>query len=194
MSDKQVHRLAGLLIVVLLLLAFGGFVAAKNKYERIEAIAQGEEAQLGQRINITIIIYELSTDDEQKVIVDAFSKAGQEGLFNTLNKMKSHGRIAISGTLGYDICYIRQIQTPEGRKLRMVTDRPVRFGEVWSDSRSKDFNLSAFEILLSPVKGKSSGVLLPEMQIKVKPGTNEVELEAFKNPWKIIDIIDYPVR
>jgi hypothetical protein len=42
--------------------------------------------------------------------------------------MKSVGRIAITGTVGYDLSYIRLIPIPTGRKIRFVTNRLIRFG------------------------------------------------------------------
>jgi len=53
--------------------------------------------------------------------VEAFDKAGSEGLFNALEKMPSKGRIAITGTLGYDISFIRKIPTENGFKIRVLT-------------------------------------------------------------------------
>ena len=168
-----------------------GFAA---DYERIEAIAQGQGTQLRPRQNITIIIYEFSTDEDQKALKEAFDAAGQKGLFNAVSKMKSHGRIAISGTLGYDINYIKEFQIPEGRKIRMVTDRLIRFGEAWEDTRSSDYDLSAFEIILGPDKDSSSGTLLPRIKLHLDKATNEVKIKAYENPFKLVNIIDYPAK
>jgi hypothetical protein len=46
--------------------------------------------------------------------------------------MKPVGRIAITGTIGYDLSYIRLVPTPTGRKIRFVTNRLVRFGDAYS--------------------------------------------------------------
>ncbi len=175
------------------LLLTGSFtVFAKEKFERIEAVAMGEGTQQGRHSRVTIIIYAFSTADDQKNLFEAFQAGGPQGLHNAVSKLQSHGHIAITGTLGFDIKYIREFKMPDGgRKIRMVTDRPIRFGEVWSDSRSADYNLSAFEIILSPQKGKSTGILLPVMQLKVDDKTGDIELEAFQNPWKLTNIIDY---
>lgn len=165
---------------------------AREKYERIEAVALGENTQAGKHFRVTILIYEFSTADDQKNLLDAFKAGGPQGLHNAVSKLHSHGRIAVSGTLGFDIKYIREFKQPDGsRKIRMVTDRPIRFGEAWADTRSADYNLSAFEIILSPQKGKSIGTLLPVMQLKVNEKTGDIELEAFQNPWKLTNINDY---
>jgi len=44
--------------------------------------------------------------------------------------MHSKGRIAITGTLGYDISFVRKIPTADGYKIRFLTNRPSRFGEA----------------------------------------------------------------
>jgi hypothetical protein len=71
--------------------------------------------------------------------------------------------------------------------IRLVTDRPIRFGEAWHDSRSSDFNLSGMELILWPDKKKNSGTLLPACQFKLDKD-NHLEIEAFQNPWKLVNI------
>ena len=191
-NDRRLGTPSFVLLVSCLLLAATAWgTAGRPKYETIQAIAQGQGTQMGQRCNVTVIIYELSTPEDQKILADAFQAAGSEGLFNAVSKMKAHGHISIAGGLGYDVNYIKEFQAPEGRKLRLLTDRPIRFGEVWTDRRSMDYNLSALEIILSPEKGKSTGVLLPQMELKIDEATKDIKLEAYRNPWKLLDIIDY---
>ena len=81
---------------------------------------------------------------------------------NALTKMKAVGRIAITGTLGYDLSYIRLIPTPTGRKIRFVTNRVLRFGEVYANSQTTAYNLTAGEIEINDAdKSKSGGSLYP---------------------------------
>lgn len=179
-------------VFAFLCIGMAGMWGMAVEYETIQAVAMGQSTQLGQRFNITIIIYEFSTADDQKALVDAFNSGGPEGLFNAVTKMKSHGHMAITGTLGYDVNYIKEFKQPDGsRKIRLVTDRPIRFGEMWRDGRSTDYSLSACEIVLSPEKGKNTGILMPAMQLKVDKKTNQVELETFQNPWKLLNIADH---
>ncbi len=97
--------------------------------------------------------------------------------------------MAITGTLGYDVNYIRSFKQPDGTIiLRMVTDRPITFGENWHDSRSSDYNLSALEIVIPPSKKNSSGTLLPACQFKIDK-QNQLEIEAYQNPWKLTNIM-----
>ena len=93
----------------------------------IQAQAMGTSTQMGRNANITIIINELSTDEERAGLLEAFQQKGNEGLVNALEKMKSKGRMSVTGTLGYDVSYIKLFPQPDGTtRLRMVTNRPLR--------------------------------------------------------------------
>jgi hypothetical protein len=157
--------------------------------EEYQAQAMGQGTQMGQTFNVTVIINEYSTPEERQVLVDAFDKAGSEGLFNALNKMKSKGRIAITGTLGYDVSFVRRIPTADGDKIRVLTNRPITFGEAWTDSRSMDYNLSALELDLTSQKNKSTGVLLPASEFTIDKKTHELTIENYQNPWKLVDVL-----
>jgi hypothetical protein len=165
-----------------------GTNATKQKPIYIQAQAFGQSTQLGQNFGVDIIIEEYSTADDQKALIEAFNAKKNEGLVNALSKMKSKGRISVTGTLGYDVAYVRQFAQPDGTtKLRMVTNRPIRFGEAWSDSRSMDYSLSGVEVILSTDKKKNSGTLLPACELKIdKEG--HLQLDLLQNAWRLADI------
>ena len=155
----------------------------------IQAQAMGQSTQLGQTFNVTLIIEEFSTPEDQQALLAAFNEKKNEGLVNALNKMHTKGRMSITGTLGYDVAYIRQFPQPDGStKYRLVTNRPITFGEAWSDSRSMDYSLSGVEIIMFPDKKKNSGTLMPAVQLKMNK-ENQLELETLQNPWKLVDIM-----
>jgi hypothetical protein len=154
-----------------------------------QAQAMGQSTQMGQTFGITLIIEEYSTPDDQKALLTAFGEKQNEGLVNALSKMKTKGRLSITGTLGYDVTYIRTFPMPDGStKIRLVTNRPIRFGEAWSDSRSMDYNLSGMELIISPDKKKNSGMLAPACQFKLDK-ENHIELELLQNEWKLVNIM-----
>ena len=179
-----------LLVVLLSIAASSGF--ARDKYETIQAQAYGTSTQLGQNIGITVTIYEFSTPENRQALVEAFTKGQNQGLVNALSKMPAVGRIAITGTLGYDLSFIRQIPTPTGRKIRFVTNRQIRFGEAWADSQSQAYNLTAGEFDLNDQdKGKSTGILYPAAQLIIdKEG--QLQFELRQNAWRLNGIIDWP--
>jgi hypothetical protein len=185
-TTKNLLQRAGWAAAILLLASLTAF--AQHKRETFGATAMGEGTYFGKTFNVTIILEEYSTAEDQQVLLEAFQKDGNQGLVNTLSKMPSKGRIAITGTLGYDVNYVRVFQTPTGRKIRLVTDRPITFGEAWTDSRSQDYNLSALELNISDDKGQSSGTLLPACQFSVTK-EKELSIEAYANPWKLTNII-----
>src|ERR1700689_3615826 len=100
------------------LIALGSTPVFAQKAETIEAQAMGTGTQLGQNIGITLIIQDYSTMAERQTLVDGFQKGQNQGLVNALRKMRAVGRISITGTLGYDVSFIRLITTPTGRKIR----------------------------------------------------------------------------
>jgi len=164
---------------------------ARDKYETIDATAWGTSTQLGRNIGITIIIYEYSTPQDQDLLTEAFQKGQNQGLVNALEKMKAVGHISITGTLGYDLSFIKLIQTPTGRTIRFATNRPIHFGEAYWDTQSQYYNLTAGEINIdSQDKSKSAGVLYPAAQLAIG-SDGQLELNLNKNPWRLGNIIDW---
>src|SRR5262245_60020910 len=155
----------------------------------IQAQAMGTSTQLGQTFNITAIVNELSPPEDQKILLDVFKEKGNEGLVNALSKMPAKGRLAITGTLGGDLAYIRRFEQPDGSLvIRMVTNRLLRFGEVWADTRSSDYQLSGLEITFSKDKKHNKGTLIPAAELKMNK-EGQLEIEAFQNPWNLVNIM-----
>jgi len=189
-SSKWV--LIGLFISGLLLLAvFPALSAKKVKDETIEATAMGSDSQMGQNAGISVEIYEYSTPEDRQILLDAFNKGQNQGLVNALTKMHAVGHISVTGTLGYDLAFVRMIPTPTGRKIRFVTNRQLRFGEVWADAQSTSFNLTAGEFDLNDSdKSKSTGVLYPECQLVIdKQG--QLQIQLTQNVWNLVDVLDW---
>ena len=154
----------------------------------IQGQAMGQAQQLGQNFSVNLIIEELSPPEDQKALLEAFTAKQNEGLVNALTKMKSKGRMSITGTLGYDVNYIRKFPLPDGStKYRLVTDRPITFGEAWSDSRSMDYNLSGAEVIISADGKKNTGTLFPACKLKLDK-ENQLQLELLQNEWKMVDV------
>ncbi len=122
--------------------------------------------------------------------MQAFEKGQNQGLVNALQKMKSVGYIEITGTLGYDCAYIKMTPTPTGRKIVFVTNRLLRFGEVYYDTQSQSFNLTTGVLEINDQdKSKSTGALYPAAQLIVdKEG--QLQLDLNQNAWRLSDIID----
>ena len=182
----------GCMLVALLTFGVLPFFSRDHvKPETIEASATGTGTQLGAVVGVSLEIYEYSTPDDYQMLVQAFEKGQNQGLVNALTKMKAVGHCSITGTLGYDVSFIKMIPTPTGRKIRFITNRQLRFGEVWADSQTTAFNLTAGEFDLNDQeKHKSTGVLYPAAQLVIdKEGKLQFQLN--QNPWTLVDVIDW---
>jgi hypothetical protein len=193
-SGWRLKRLVLGIGVVLGMLTIGVvpfFSRDRVKPETIEATATGTGTQLGAVIGVSLEIYEFSTPDDYQLLVQAFEKGQNQGLVNALTRMKAVGHCSITGTLGYDVSFIKMIPTPTGRKIRFITNRQLRFGEVWADSQTTAFNLTAGEFDLNDQdKHKSTGVLYPAAQLVIdKEGKLQFQLN--QNPWTLVDVIDW---
>ena len=151
-------------------------------------VSSHAETQLGKLFDVNINIDRYSSDADRQTLIDAFQKDGSKGLSSALEKMSSKGRLAVTGTVGYDITFARRVSTPDGYRVRILTNRPLSFRESLNGSRSEDYNLSFVELNINDTPSKSSGILLPAVQFKVDKKTNEIVAEDYRNPWKLQNI------
>jgi hypothetical protein len=190
-NRKWIHKPVITSLLVIGLLTLGTAPVFSDKPETIEATAMGTGTQMGQTYEFRLVINEYSTMEDRQVLVQAFEKGQNQGLVNALTKMRAVGHLSLTGTIGYDCSFIRLIPTPTGRKIRFVTNRLLRFGEVWTDSQSQAFNLTGGEIDINDQdKNKSTGVLYPAAQLVIdKQGQLQIDLN--QNAWKLVDVLDW---
>ena len=181
-----------LLVLVLMAGASQSSSQGRPKAETITAVVTGTSTQAGQITTMMLLIYEFSTDDDRQILIDAFNKGQNQGLFNALSKMKAIGRISLTNTLGMDISYIKMAPTPTGRKIRFVTNRTIAYGEAYADNSNATgtFNLTGGELDLNDSDRKQSkGVLYPAAKLAIdKEGQLQIQLN--QNAWQLGDIID----
>ncbi len=183
--------ISSLLLIGLLMFASVLVFSRGPKPETIEATAMGTGTQMGQVIGVTLDIFEFSTPEDRQILIQSFEKGQNQGLVNALSKMRAVGHCSITGTLGYDVSYIRMTNTPTGRKIVFVTNRQIRFGEAFFDSQSQSFNLTAGEFELNDTdKNKSTGTVFPAAQLIIdKQGQLQYDLR--ENAWKLVDVLDW---
>jgi hypothetical protein len=104
--------------------------------------------------------------------------------------MKSKGRVAITGTVGYQIAYIRSIPTENGRTIRLITDRPIKLAEAYASTRSRDYDLSGMEINIAQEQKNSDGSLIVAGKFNVDK-SQQVTFESYgSGPWKLVNIME----
>ncbi len=175
-------------LFLLLLAGIGTTVQAQGRMT-IQATAMGTSTQMGKIYSVNIHVEQFSTPDDQKALIDAFKRSGQDGLVDVLQDMKPKGRVRFaSGGVGNDVKYIIELPSKSGRRFRLVTDRNIAFGELYAGTRSRDYSVGAIELVLTP-DGKGSGTVLPACRLTVDKKTNQIEIETYQNPWKLTNLM-----
>src|SRR5271154_6290167 len=122
LSVLSLSGMTAFLCGIVLLATFRVGAQDKPKNEVIQATARGQQRASGKMFHITINIDSYSTPADQKILIDAFNSGGHDLLVKTLSKMPAKGRVAITGTVGYQTAYIRTFPTETGRKNRIGTE------------------------------------------------------------------------
>jgi hypothetical protein len=92
--------------------------------------------------------------------------------------------------MGYQIAYIRTFPTENGRRIRLLTDRPIQFAEAYVSSRTKDYDLSALEINLNADPKQSDGGLIVAGKFKIDKN-QQISLESYgSGPWRLVNIME----
>ena len=187
---RDMHRFLNNAITVSLFLLLAGISTMAYAQERmtIQATARGTSTQMGRLYSVNIHIDQFSTPDDRKALIDAFTRSGQDGLVDVLEDMKSKGRVRFASGGGNDVKYIIELPSESGRRFRLVTDRNLAFGELYNNTRSRDYNVGAIELVLTP-DGKGSGTVLPACRLKVDKKTQQIEIETYQNPWDLTNFI-----
>jgi hypothetical protein len=150
-----------------------------NRRERFTAtLVDVSGPRAGTVRPIEIYINDYSSDAESNQLAGAFADGGSKALFKVLTKMKPKGRIAPVGRVGYEVRYIRSTQTPNGRKIVMLTDRPIGFLEAYYGTRSRDYQYALIEINIKDDGKKGEGSLIYAAKVKAFTG-DTIEVENF---------------
>ena len=161
----------------------------KPKSEKFTARAMGQSRAAGKTFSVEITIDSYSTPEDRKTLIDAFQAGGHDALVKALDKMPSRGRVALTGTVGYQIAYVRTFPIENGRRIRLITNRPIQFKEAYVGGRTTDYDLSAIELNLANDQKKSDGSLIVAGKFKVEKD-GQVTFESYgSGPWKLNNII-----
>ena len=126
---------------------------------------------------MTIYINSYTSDQEVQNFLNILKTKGQDGLEAAFDKTKERGRIAIIGTTGNDISFIRSRDAETKRVIHMATNRTISFPELWASPRSRDYKFGVIELRLD-ANGNGDGTLLYATKIKFNK-KGELELENY---------------
>jgi hypothetical protein len=179
------------LLLFLLLAGIRTIVQAQDQEPMIiQATAMGTSTQMGRMVNVNIHIDQFSTQEDRKALIDAFKRSGQDGLVDALEHMKGKGRFSTPYGVGNEVKYIIELPPDKGRRhIRLVTNRRIGFGEARADTRSTEYSVGAVDLFLTPDGKGSEGTALPACKLKVDKKTQQIEVEAYQNPWKLTNLV-----
>ena len=139
----------------------GGTSATQPQVGRPEAFSAiyaniSNVGQVGAApINIRITRWTGAGEDEK--LMSVLGSKGTEGLVRELQDGKSTGSIGTPQELPYELRYARQYPTEGGgRRIILMTDRPMAFAERLSGGRSRDYPLTWIELRLD-ANGRGEG-------------------------------------
>ncbi len=115
-----------------------------------------------------------SSDAQVQTLAGILAGKGPEALRDALWNQEV-GYIRVGGGLGYPIAAARSRETPNGRVIRMMIDRPIAAREVLNNTFSSDYPFSYIEINLDR-NGKGEGQFFAAAKVSLKKdGTLTVE-------------------
>ena len=123
--------------------------AAFGQQERFTAVALSTGGPRNDAVaeQVSISIDQWTTDEQRQMLVSALREHGSDELLKTLRGMPSVGHIRTPDSLGYPLHYADQQPMPEGgRRIVLATDRPIRFWETWTASRTLDYPFTLIEL------------------------------------------------
>lgn len=118
-----------------------------------------------------------STDQEREALLRGLQAGGTKGLVDAMHKMNK-GYVRFQDSLRWKVNHAVSVDTPEGRKVRLVTERPITFVETANSLRSQDFPVGVLEFTL-PADGKpGTGVLIPAAKVTISEAKKSIEIET----------------
>jgi hypothetical protein len=119
-----------------------------------------------------------NTDEETLAYLNVFAQGGQTALVNLWQKERPVvGWVRFAQTISYDLRVARSREIPQGRRVILVTDRPIAGFEVARNLRSEDYPIAWIELLFAKddKEGEGKGTMIPAAQLSVKDNSLNVE-------------------
>ena len=173
-------RSGALAVALALLFTVSGPAAAEKKQKRepIEKFqATAMSLDRGRAGNFQITIYEWTTPEERKALLQTLVEKGSEALYDALDDVKDKGYLKPPRTIGYDMQYAWQLEVEGKRRIVLATDRPMDFLELSRNTRSTDYNVSLVVIDLDPETGEGEGRALGGAELSLDKQTGQLNIE-----------------
>lgn len=196
---RSLRSVVPMALLATLALPLASSLDAKEK-ELLRLRAFTVSMQRGQAGVLNITIDRWSTPQEIQSLKAVLVEKNADALLTALQKIKPRcGYVATNQSLGWDLYAAVQKPLPGGgKKIILVSDRPMGFWELRQDNRSTDYEFMVAEIRLDKRDKdgnlKGEGKLAPAIKITFNQKTKTIELENYgQEPLRLTDVeIEFP--
>lgn len=130
-----------------------------------------------QPVVVDIAIRRWMSEEERGQLITTLIEKGSEAFLEALQKTKPVGTIRTPDSIGYDLRYAQESPDPAGgRRIVIITDRPISFWEARSQPRTIDYRFTTIELRMKP-GGRGEGKL--SIATKVTPVGKTIYLEDY---------------
>ena len=177
---------SSLLLAGLLALATTSGFSSSPASEKIQATY----AKDGNAVRITLIVYNYTTSADLQVLSQAFQEGQDRELAAVLSKTKAAGLCSIAGDPGFDVAFIQMVQTPTGREIIFIANRPLQPDEANPSPDSQSFDLLVGQFDINDTDNtKSTGFLYPASRLVMDEQGN-FHYDLAGNPSSLINVLD----
>lgn len=128
---------------------------------------------------VDIVIERYSTPQETQRLLAIFKEKGPEALVDALRDTPRVGYIRTPDSLAYDLRWAEQVPGEDGgRRVILLTDRPIGFWEAANRPRTIDYPFTLIELQLDP-SGEGVGKL--SIATRITLNGSVLALENFAN-------------
>jgi len=131
-----------------------------------------QNADMRQRssrtLPMTFHVERWTSDEDGERLKAILKEGGPDALLREFQKGKTRAGYVVSPAFyrepSWRVAMATSVDTPRGRVVRLLTDRPIQFAEAYSQSRSLDYEFAAFEFTLDR-KGNGQGIAVPAARL-----------------------------
>ena len=106
-----------------------------------------------------------TTNEERMQLAKTLKEGGPEALRAAMEKMTA-GYVRTSNSIRYPLSLATSFQTEKGRRIRLVTPRPILWSEVTGATRSEEYEFGVIEFTLDEKgKGVDEGIVIPMAKV-----------------------------
>ena len=178
MKEMRSKVFVSIVIVGLSLAVLTSFALAQKKKD-VEAQFYGNVIQWsgpgsGRTARLTMRVERWSSDEERMRLYNTLVEGGEEALLKVLRE-RIVGYVWFTGTTRWPLNFAVTGKTDKGILVRLVTERPLGFGEVARSARTLENRFGVIEFIIDE-SGKGTGTIIPMAKVNVnKDGKLEVE-------------------